>query len=470
MTFVPGVSASVWEGVAAVAVGANLPEKGNYIATNSYPINTVVDITNLENGKTVRLVVLSGLETPGLLAVISRDAAGAIELQSQTLGRIRMTQPADPIAFSRFANGRSTSGDPDHDPMAFVALNGYNPFSFEPVSEEHIPANRKTEEAAPVPSVSVAPASAVQPANTVNSGTVIPATAAQPAGTVQPATVAQPASASPFISTASFTNAGSAVHAAEAFVDVPVGAPVWTETVIAETKPEEANPVNGDTARENRAVSSPPPYAIAPDYELVFVPAETRIPSGNTVTPDSAYFIPEIKIIETNPVSTISQVIPEATKAARDSIDPSLFIDSIPDAPLTARFPEEHPRIPEELTIAAVTPHIQSFPPEGAAIVASINTAPVQSVPQGPVFSAPSISRLESGMYYLQLAAYSREETVRSELSRIDNNLPLAVMQGGNPGDPVYRILIGPVNLGESGALLQRFKGSYKDAYIRLGN
>jgi hypothetical protein len=35
----------------------------------------------------------------------------------------------------------------------------------------------------------------------------------------------------------------------------------------------------------------------------------------------------------------------------------------------------------------------------------------------------------------------------------------------------VYRVLVGPVNLGESGALLQRFKRSgYKDAFIKQGS
>ncbi|MDR1374850.1 MAG: SPOR domain-containing protein, partial [Treponema sp.] len=57
---------------------------------------------------------------------------------------------------------------------------------------------------------------------------------------------------------------------------------------------------------------------------------------------------------------------------------------------------------------------------------------------------------------------------VESELNKLGRTYPLAVQSGGSPKSPVYRILLGPVNLGESGALLRRFKGSgYQDAFIR---
>ncbi|MDR3167139.1 MAG: septal ring lytic transglycosylase RlpA family protein, partial [Treponema sp.] len=117
------VGASIWEGAAAVSAGGDLPERGYYAATNSFPRNTIVDVTNLETGKTVRVIVAGTLDTPGLLAILSRDAASDIGLQSRSIGRIRMTQPTDPIAFSRFTEGLGSSGDPDYDPQAFISAN-----------------------------------------------------------------------------------------------------------------------------------------------------------------------------------------------------------------------------------------------------------------------------------------------------------------------------------------------------------
>jgi len=115
LVFLPG--SSVWEGAAAVSV--DFPESGFYVATNSFPRNTVVDLTNLETGRTVRVIVAAGLDTPGLLALISREAAEAVGLRSRTIGRIRMVAPSDPIAFSRFSENYR-SGDPDYDPQAAV--------------------------------------------------------------------------------------------------------------------------------------------------------------------------------------------------------------------------------------------------------------------------------------------------------------------------------------------------------------
>jgi hypothetical protein len=96
-------------------------------------------------------------------------------------------------------------------------------------------------------------------------------------------------------------------------------------------------------------------------------------------------------------------------------------------------------------------------------------SAPLAAVPVArAVFSVPVINKLEKGKYYLQLAAYTLPELVEDELSRIGSVYPRAIQETGSPGKPMYRILIGPMNLGESGALLQRFKASgYKDAFVR---
>jgi hypothetical protein len=84
-------------------------------------------------------------------------------------------------------------------------------------------------------------------------------------------------------------------------------------------------------------------------------------------------------------------------------------------------------------------------------------------------FSVPRINALENGRYYLQLAAYTMPDLVEIELAKISTVYPLAIQETQNGGKPLYRILIGPVNPGESGALLQRFKNSYPQAFIQRG-
>jgi len=87
-----------------------------------------------------------------------------------------------------------------------------------------------------------------------------------------------------------------------------------------------------------------------------------------------------------------------------------------------------------------------------------------------PFFSAPFIQNFERGMYYVQIGAYKTTQTVESEILKVDKSLPVAIMKIGSAEEPIYRVLIGPLNLGESGAVLQNYKANYKDAFMRAGN
>jgi cell division septation protein DedD len=105
-----------------------------------------------------------------------------------------------------------------------------------------------------------------------------------------------------------------------------------------------------------------------------------------------------------------------------------------------------------------------------SSFVTPVAVAP-QRTSESSRFSVPTISSLTAGQYYVQLIAYNRPEQVESAVSNIGRAYPLLVQSAGTRESPIYRILIGPVNLGESGALLQRFKGlGYKDAFIRQGS
>jgi hypothetical protein len=503
------VSASVWEGMSAVSVSGELPENGLYVATNSFPVNTVVDVTNIENGKTIRLTVSSGLDTPGLLALVSKEAANAIDLQSRTLGRIRMTQPADPIAFSRFSG--IGSGDPDHDPAAFAALSGYDSAYWE------------TLENANAPTVN-ADSGRVEGGNRIVD---------LPRNDIPAASYSQPERP-------------------------PTEVPAYREPAVPPVVPNQSFSVVIIEATEAPAAApaaaAPSPVLPGPDYNIILVPSDTR-PPENTAAPDSSYFIAGISpqpqqapadisidpllfidpVPETAPAREIDaslfiNPIPEnAPPQETREIDASLFVDPIPEIvpsretlaweidaslfvnPIPENAPPQETReidaslfvdpIPEivpsretlawEIDPSQVIDPIPEFVPVFETpqiaqpdiqpnvqpdIQLSIQPQPEPFFPAPyrnpytPVFSAPLISRLERGKYYLQIAAFSTEEMVSSELTKIDRSLPVAVMSAGNTENPVYRILIGPVNFGESGALLQRFKGSYKDAFVRLGS
>ena len=269
---------SIWEG--ATMTGGDLPETGLYMATNSFPINTVVEVTNLENGIITRAIVYSGLDTAGFLALLSKDAAGALNIQDRSLGRIRMNQVSDLLALSRFTEERA------------------------------------------------------------------------------------------------FANNSDAL-------------------------------------------------------ELSLVPAENRPPVDvDMVGPDPDYFI--------------SPIVPSSTTPEFVFIDPVL---------------------PAEPSVA-VEPNPDFIDP--ALIIAPVSSGsqPAASAPRS-IFSAPTIKNLERGKYYLQIAAYSNAESVNPEISKIDKRIPIAVMDAGTTEKPLYRVLLGPLSIGEAGALLQRYRSTYSDAFVR---
>jgi hypothetical protein len=342
--------ASVWEGAAAVSPGGDLPTGGYYVATNSFPRNTVVDITNLENGANIRVIVASGLETPGLLALISPSAAEVIGLRSRSIGRIRMSQPSDPVAFSRFTEGMSTYGEPDY--TAAVPIN--EDAAYAPPRADQPPA--------PAPNLAAAGSGASSPADDSAAATGASGYVLEPEWE-------------------EYTFGG--------VTDLPENS-YWetgAEAAFAGTEPE-------DTGY---------PAAGSESYDYTLVPAEERPPA----------------------------------MPGRDYIDPEYIIPGS-SAPLA----EESPYHPV--------------------------SSPSGDSPRYSAFPFPLIDTLEYGKYYVQVGAFSRVELIQPAVNRIHESYPLAIQSTGSGDKPVYRVLLGPMNLGESGAMLQRLKSiGYKDAFVR---
>jgi cell division septation protein DedD len=167
--------------------------------------------------------------------------------------------------------------------------------------------------------------------------------------------------------------------------------------------------------------------------------------------------------------------IPETPKAA--PVPPEVLVKG-PEENGEPQGPWLEP-IPEAPKAASVPPEVLvKGPEENGEPQADSKSSPSQVLPpqngeesRGPgIFSVPVkvIGELEKGKYYVQLGAYRNAASVDSALLRIDPGYPLNIQNAGTGDNPVYRLLVGPLNLGESGALVQRFKGSgYRDAYVR---
>ncbi|WP_304222562.1 SPOR domain-containing protein [Gracilinema caldarium] len=503
------MAASIWEGAAAMASGGELPEKGYYIATNSFPRNTMVDVMNLENGKTLRAVVVSGIDTPGLLGILSREAAMVLGIDKGMVGRIRVNMPADPIAFSRYTEELNRRGDPDRDPVAALSL-----------VEDSKPETKSENSDASTAAVTAAPdAAAVMPNRVAQEPT--PATSeplsqtaleiAEPQNdTIQELADTVPQSqnmetekpesqvaAQPEIAvldtTPSSTNGDALVEPVSEIVskETPEIPETVSQTTPEDTEAQTLAEATITSAIDERSEASEAPNAgpVSPEattpaiedtipegpVELVLEPAEERPPvaAAPIEKPAVPEAVPDSVLKSQAPV--LVGPIPEAAPKLVDS-EPAPMVPEKPavTAPVVPEKPDVTEPLVQDIPPVTVSP-IQEKP---AVTLPMVQEKPIVTVPTvqpekkpelGIVtFSVPLVTSLEKGKYYVQLGSFTHADSVELQIKKISGKYPLLIQLAGTADKPVYRLMIGPLNHGESGAVVTYFKKSgYKDAFVK---
>jgi hypothetical protein len=403
--------ASPWEGSAAVAPNGDLPSTGFYIATNAFPRNTVVDITNIETGKSTRVIVSNTLTSPGLLAVVSREAAQLIGMRAGSISRIRMIQPSDPMAYMRFTESM-TAGIPEYD-------------SGDVIDEENLVAD-------------VYDNDAYSPVDTVNKT----AEAQRTPPTVPGYIVDEP----------EWGGNGKLQ-----IVDVP------GYMVEPEEHPEPAEDLDHIVNRDRDPVIHDPLYITEePKKDIIKdVSPKTDEKPPIDIEKDTPVFITEAPrdevVKDVSPWQEKVEVVtpsgqPETITQAPPGQQILVPVETAPNPP-----PSVYGINPED-----IIPGIVIATPERQATVVNDNKIAAAD----PNFPVKTIDRLDRGKYYVQVAAQP-ENLVENMLNQIDRSFAPVVFKGT---DNIYRILIGPLNQGESAAVLARFKSiGYKDAFVRMG-
>jgi len=519
--------ASPWEGSAAVAPNGDLPSTGFYIATNAFPKNTVVDITNIENGKQTRVIVSNNLTSPGLLAVVSREAAELIGMRAGSVSRIRMIQPSDPMAYMRFTEKMEVE-TPDYDSGDVITEEKlteevYKDDTYTPPAETGAVAVAQTEAQTQVPAAQT------------QTQTQTPAqTQAQTSTQVQ---VPQTPPEAPPKTSAAATTPGYVVDEPEwggngrlQIVDVPgyMVDPVDTvekndkvepvepakqvteEPSVAQVQPVgETEPVEETKIDESNVVEEPAIVEPEKEAEIAQATEEPQEPSQVVAVTETPK-VEEKPVVEETPPREVVKDVPEfITETPRNEVvkDAPEFITEAPRnevvkevspwqekvevvaAPVTQPEPEtqeqpqqEEQKQPEqqELTLVETTENppqsnvLDMFPED---FISGIGNAAPEKTEEPKNENPPSvvnttlsvrtIDRLDRGKYYVQVAALSGD-LVENTLNKIDRSFAPVVFKGA---DNLYRILIGPLNQGESAAILVRFKSiGYKDAFVRKGS
>ncbi|MDR0495391.1 MAG: hypothetical protein LBG95_07175 [Treponema sp.] len=407
------VSATVWEGVGIAASRDDLP--GDYgVATNSFPKNTVVELTNLENGRIVRAMVVSGLDASGFLAALSPKAAEALDLRGNYNCRIRMTRPSDEFVISNIRLGPIAAMAPlEPEPETGLAANasaGTEPFlelsSTEQSSTEQSPVEQSSAELSLTGQIAEEALNGGKPPNQPDEMTNNEATLAE--NNLQNQTV-------------------------EAGYEMP------DNSLLGKENEASGNNVEAVAGAKMQDQISGDANGEADDSITVAAPES-----------------PAQRVAEALPVETdvkSAPANPSETGNASGTLSMVPSVERIPQAPDRAIIAQEGLLSPSRPQTAAAgkIPETEYVP--------AANFSP---------FQVPLISQLEKGKWYVQLATYTRHEYVEDEISRIGTAYPLAIQNIGSDASPMFRVLLGPMNQGESGAVLRRFKSiGYADAFLR---
>ncbi|MDR2793759.1 MAG: SPOR domain-containing protein [Treponema sp.] len=436
------IGASIWEGSAKVAPVGVLLATGYYAATNAFPKNTVIIVTNLENGKTTRVTVTATLDNSSyssFLILLSKEAADAIALPESYPGRVRIMEAIDPVTMLSPLENKISNGDPDYDPMALINSDRRN--SQVPVVPENAPSSEESPSSNAVVTTPDNYESPLAAGDGTNEGTP-PGPSEETAPAV--ARVSEPAP----IEAPSTAAAGVAPEEHPPPVPPPIPSPIPIEKdSLALAEDGERAPIEAPSAAAGVALEEQPPPVPPPipspvpieedslalaedgesapieapavnlgDYNLVLVPAERRVPEGKDVI-----------------ISSDEQVTPISERQEqKQDLDPASFIPAIED--------------------------------DAAIAAAQAQNSTHMS------FSVPIITTMEKSMYYVQLRSYGKPELVESELVKVGKQHNVSVQVTEVSGRRLYRILIGPVSRSESDQLLQQYKArGWNDAFVWLG-
>ena len=461
---------SVWSGNAAVGLPSDFPLSSSIprAASNTFPLGTVLQVTNPATGLNVDVEVTGPVRSPGVFILVDTDAALSVGLPSDLMVPVRVS----PKSFgsvqeltSRLNGDAALTDDIDYNPAAVL---GY---------PEDKPPKEQSEEAPPAPVIIEEPAEVPVTEPLPDAVLVSSETFASSMPPEVPETVA----------------AADKKRKAPA---VPKFMPVPPPPVVEASAPEEP-PV--DEIEE----TPPPPPPAEPklgDREsiIAFDLAEAEVEEPEIEESTPLVFLDEEPEIE----ETIARAVP-GEDPAEDTETEEVPVETVPEEAAVQAPPKQEPvevippvdqesgrnvyfltpsdlRPPEtplESTSDAPPEPIpaDTVPSEPAAAVEPAELIPPpeeSSAPPEPLEDPSGVmERISPSDYrpYIQIGAY-RDQALLSEAAREAANLapgyPLSYAADTDESGDVYRLLIGPLQPAERGVVLKTARSSlFPDAF-----
>ncbi len=478
-----GFADSFWEGSVTTANYGVLPDTGYYGASNAFPLNADVVVTNTENGKSVDVTILKRLDSANVFIALSPEAGEKIGVRRGQVvsgsmavkGSAKAVQPVD----------RGVSRDPEINP----AGGGDKELA---LIQEYIQTELSGKDAEPVkqppkkqavvtPPKPAAVQKSGQPALPVKKKPSVPDVIVLPQGL--PAGSAEKSAALPVPLIAQ-----KAIRESEkpSVYDFPVSSPeaagkkifrADAYPAISDARvPEDTPLVLHMIARPGEKRFTPGKLSL-PAVARNTAPAETgkpviitaRLPEAlSSPLPEEPSPLPAITP-EKKPVETVEAATPvpqEKTAVRLNSVSPLPSVKPVKEVSIVLEPAQPKPPVPlQKAPDSTASPSGNKSEPPGPA-AAAVNRPAEEVVAPGSTYNVST--RLKKGVFYLQLGVYDEAFAAKDLARTLSGRYPVTVFVAKKTDKSMYKVLVGPLNEDEGGSLLFNFRArGYPDAFLR---
>ncbi|TVQ41258.1 MAG: SPOR domain-containing protein [Spirochaetaceae bacterium] len=438
-----------WEGSAVIGRHGAFPAEGYYGGSNSFARNTVVQITNLETGHNVEVIIAARVSEPGVFITVSDEAGERLGMLRNVPARVRvMPVETRVLAPPTVVREQPFSPDPDLNPLAELA---------DPDRPHLLPLPADEPAAAPAPPPPAPPAPRGLSAGVTRTAASVPGARAADGEDVGSVDVprrppAQPPAIEPLFAEQPFFAPQPAVTETNRMEEA-------VAAVRGRVPPKELHPPPRDdevftfldVPRElavTRPVDHPLAEASLPGERVPHIADRPAAESLGKIEQPRPPLIVELPPAEPPPV--VEEPQPPVVIAENDDV--------------ILRLEPADPRPPE--TVAEPVPD----PEEEPAPLAEPAPAPRVTVDQWALESLPLQAELERSSYYLQVGAYVSPRSARNAIDRIESRYPFTVTAAEDNDRTLYRVFIGPLSQDETGVVLYQLRArGYRDAFVRRG-
>ena len=490
---------SIWDGSVSTARYGYLPETGMYAASNAFPQNSRVTVTNPDTGKKVDVTILERLEDNNLFLVLSSEAAESIGIGFGDIFYGNISEQDNFI----FSSEEELPYNPDPDVNPAAISEDYSELA---LIQNYIEELGGTDETLLVSDVSVP----VVPEPVVEEKIEVIAEVSETETEVlsTPVIVENAEDDIPLIDN---------MPMEEVYISEPKEIVAVPEVVITQkVEPEkEIDVVEDDIPVFVGMNADVPVLTVSADIRGVLpelpdpesdIPVVSSMNTGiaeelaNNNNPPIK--LPELPIIEVElveedfplavaMVSDISYLLPEPVDPPKDDLpELSFLIEDEPEADpkiLLTELDTEIANPEEEIAVADALVFADDKEMEVEVVLEPSDLRPPvvpDEVEEDEVVAVAAPEKeieIDSGnynvtrvlsedSYYLQIGVFREQYSALDIAGRLGGTYPVTVLVSETEDTVNYKVMVGPLGQDESGAVLYSFKSTgYPDAFLRKG-